>query len=656
MALVHILRVPRFNARDALAAVGAATLLVAAARVARFLLSGGSPAAALRAALRGAVGGALAVARALPLAADALEAGLDGALDALRDELAPASATSVRVLPARARRASAIVAELRAALADDASRNGLARGTAFGGIYHVLDASGAAAASPGAGNAGGAAAASPGAGAGADADAGADAGGAAARALPLAAAAAAAPGAPDLHALHAAVAEMFLDTNMLYPGLFRAARRAEAESVAMAVALLRDGADGAGGGARAPAACGLLTSGGTESVLLAVKAHRDAALAALGFGDGAADGAPAVAAAARAGRVLTVVAGATAHPAFDKACALFGLRLRKLPVDGETLALAPAAVAAALDADTVLVVASAPGFAHGVVDDVAGIAAVAGAFRGSPWGARGVPVHVDNCLGGVLLSFLAAGAATGAGARAPPAFDFRAAPQVASISMDLHKYGGAPKGASVVAFRDAARRRAAYSATADFPGGLYATPTLAGSRGGAPAALAWATLLATGADGFARAAARVAAAHAALAAGIAATPGLQLLGAPHACVVAFAPARDARFSAYAVAARMEARAGWKVALLQAPRGAHVVVTERFAEPWAGGGGGGGAWTVGEQWLADLRAAVRDAAAAPHEPAFEGRGDAAIYGAAGALPEGEVDGILRRYCDVLTCVR
>jgi len=578
-----------------LAAIGAAATAWVAYRACHYMLSGGSASAAASAAARAAVGAAVSAARALPGGAAAIDAQLDGALAGLRDELAPADAAAVRALPASGRRASAVIAGLRAALAAEAAADGgLAVGTSFGGLYHVMGAAGA-----------------------------------------------------TMHALQAEVAGAFLDTNLLYPGLFRTARRVEAEAVAMAVALLRDGAPGAGGASAptaAAGACGLLTSGGSESVLLAVKAHRDAALAAMGFGR-TADGAPPVVAAARAGRTLTVVAGVTAHPALDKACELFGLRLRKLPVDARTLALPPAAVAAALDADTVLVVASAPGFAHGVVDDVAGIGAAAAGHRGSPWGAAGVPVHVDNCLGGVLLSFTPG---------APP-FDFRASPAVASISMDLHKYGGSPKGASVVAFREPARRRAAYSAAAGFPGGLYATPTLAGSRGGAPAALAWATLVATGADGFARAAGRVAAAHARIVRGVAAARSLALLGEPHACVVAFACAPAARASVYAVAARMKARSGWKLALLQQPRGAHVVITERFDEPWTGAGARPG-WTVADQFCDDLCACAADAEAAPHDPAFADVGDAAIYGAAGVLPQGEVDEVLRRYCDVLTLVR
>jgi sphinganine-1-phosphate aldolase len=334
------------------------------------------------------------------------------------------------------------------------------------------------------------------------------------------------------------------------------------------------------------------------------------------------------------------VAGVTVHPAFDKACALLGLALRKVPVDAATLALAPAAAARAVDGDTVLLVASAPGFAHGVVDDVAGLGALAAA--------RGLPLHVDNCLGGLLLSFTP---------RAPP-FDFRAHAAVASISMDLHKYAGAPKGASVLAFRCPARRRYAYSVTTDYPGGLYATAGLLGSRSGAGGALAWGTLVARGAAGLAAGGAAVAALHEQLRAGVAAQAHLVVLGQPACAVLAFAPAPSARFSIHALAARMAKAGGWRLALLQAPQGAHVVVTERLGEAWGGEGAAGaaGAVNVAAAWLRDLGACVAAAQAAPREAEFEGKGEAAIYGAAGVLPAGEVGEVLRRYCDVLTVVR
>jgi hypothetical protein len=150
----------------------------------------------------------------------------------------------------------------------------------------------------------------------------------------------------------------------------------------------------------------------------------------------------------------------------------------------------------------------------------------------------------------------------------------------------------------------------------------------------------------------------VAQAHAQLLAGLQATLHLQLLGRPAACVIAFAPSPSASFSIFALAARLAKLRGWRLALLQAPAGAHVVVTERFAEPWEGEGGSGaaGGLTVGQAWLRDLRACVEAAQREPRDPEFEGQGEAAIYGAAGLLPLGSGGAVLSWYCDVLSVVR
>lgn len=533
--------------------------------------------------LRAVVGSALSVARAVPGVSRALDGALDGALKELEDSIAPfRGELALHVLPAAARAADDVAAEIERGIAADAERAGLSDGVAFGGIYHPMGV-----------------------------------------------------GGRELHALQARVAAACLDTNLLYPGIFATGRRVEAEAVAMAGAMVK--CIGLGGG--------LFTSGGTESVLLAVKAHRDGALAALGYVGVADNGrgllTPAVARAARDGIVLKIVCGTTAHPALDKAAEVLGIALRRLPVDTVTLALAPEAVARALDRYTCLVYASAPGFAHGVVDDVPGIGAKAAAYVASPWGSRGVPLHVDNCLGGVVLSYM-----PGA-----PAFDFSSSPSVSSLSMDLHKFGGAPKGASVLLFRSPALRRHAYTTVTHFPAGLYATPTLAGSRGAGPAALAWATMCARGSDGYAAAARSLAALYARLVAAINAVPGLRVLGTPAACVIAFAPHAGARFSHHALAARMAARGGWALPVLQAPSGLHLAVTERLLATRASDG-----VVAADAWLADLRVCAAEAAAAPTDPRFEGRGDASIYGATAVLPEGEIAGLLQRYCDILTLVR
>ena len=609
----------------------------------------------------------LTAARLLPGAAETIDSQIDGALAGLRDKLVPVSPAALHQLPIRGRSASAVAADLRQSIDADFETSGVSRASAFGGLYHHLHT----------------------------------------------------PAAHALHQLQADVAASFLDTNALYPGLFPTVRRLEAEVVSFAVNLLWGkglrvipeaeaaaaepdaiGTDDTNGSTSAP--LGLLTSGGTESILLAVKAARDAALTKLGYMSayGAAEGGgvPPVLAAAADGLVFTIIAGTTAHPALDKACELFGVRLRKLPVDAATQALSPESVARALDRTVLLVYTSAPGFAHGVCDPIVAIAGVAQTYKdAAAWGQAGVPVHVDNCLGGVLLSFQRRAqerapkqdSCVASSARVPiPAFDFRAAPNIATISIDLHKFGGSPKGVSVLAFRSASMRRCAYFHTSTYPGGLYATPSLSGSRGGAPAALAWATMVHTGGEGYATAAARVAALHAKLVVAISSTPGLVIVGSPHACVIAFTAARNA-FAVDCLAARMAAMPSqWGLPLLQSPAALQLCVTERLLEPHRGGatsntcttaeGGASAAAvlsalghndtrpsaaaaapaasSVADAWIADLRECTAACLANPRDPEFAGKGDAGIYGAAQILPGAEVANILNKYCDLLTLVR
>jgi sphinganine-1-phosphate aldolase len=600
----------------------------------------------LKGLLRAAAASVLDAARSLPGGEAAIEAGLDAALAELIEDVAPKTSDPTSELPAEGRGADGILAPLAAAMQADLSASGFNRGAAFGGIYHTVAPPGGAS-SPSSSST----------------------------------SAPSQPSPASLTFLQSSVASVFLNTNQLYPTLFRSARRAEAEAVSIAVNLLKGRGVGESSSAAAsassssstdpaPDACGVFTSGGTESVLVAVKAYRDAALERLGYVDSTDErGAltPAVASAARDGIVLDVIAGISAHPALDKGCATFGLRLVKLDVDGATRALAPSAVAAALSPTTAFVYTSAPGFAHGVVDPISEIGQVCAGYTSSPWGRDGVPVHVDNCLGGVHLSFAYAlqeeekGKGKGAAGTKPgiPCFDFRAHPSVRTISMDLHKYGGVPKGASIVAFREPSLRRHAYSVVTVFPGGYYATPTLAGSRSGAPGALAWSTLLHMGANGYREEAKVVAGLHAQISAAIASTPGLVLVGTPHACIVAFTSSPASGFSPYAVAARMEER-GWHVPLLQTPAAMHVCISERMAGPAGGADGSAGAGKKGERvvdaWLRDLAASAAEALANPSDPKYEGKGTAAIYGAASVLPGAEVGRILKRYCDILYLVR
>jgi glutamate/tyrosine decarboxylase-like PLP-dependent enzyme len=383
---------------------------------------------------------------------------------------------------------------------------------------------------------------------------------------------------------------LFSQGNPLHADLWPSVTKFEAEIVAMTAAMLH------GGSAAAPRACGTVTSGGTESILLAMRTYRDVA----------------------ASRGITepeVVAPVTAHAAFDKAAKYFGLRLVKVGVGADMRARLPAVQAALTDA-TIAVVGSAVQFPHGVADPVREMAALAAA--------HGAGFHTDACLGGFVLPW-----AERLGYPVAP-FDFRVE-GVTSISCDTHKFGYAAKGTSVLLWREPELRVAQYYATTDWPGGLYFSPTFAGSRPGALSAQAWAAMVTIGEDGYLDATRRVLASGAALREGIADIPGLRVLGDPL-WVISFT---SEEVNIYDVLDRMAAR-GWSLNGLQHPPAIHVCVTLRHTA------------AVVERLLGDLRGCV---AAARRQPG--GGLMAPVYGMA-AAPEtsADVDDILRTYCDVL----
>lgn len=251
-----------------------------------------------------------------------------------------------------------------------------------------------------------------------------------------------------------------------------------------------------------PGAVGSVTSGGTESCLLAVKAARDAWRQRH----------PGSTARPR------VVLPQTAHPAFHKAAHYLDLDVDVAPVDPSTGTLDADALTQPLDEATVLVVASAPAYPHGVSDPVA---EVADAARQA-----GIPCHVDACIGGLVLPFWEA-----AGGGPVPPWDFRV-PGVTSISADLHKYGYAPKGSSLLLFADRELDRARYYALTGWPGYPVVNPTVLGSRSATSLAAAWAVTTALGVQGYVDLTRRVVSATAAVRACVDAIPGLRVLGDP----------------------------------------------------------------------------------------------------------------------------
>ena len=213
---------------------------------------------------------------------------------------------------------------------------------------------------------------------------------------------------------------------------------------------------------------GYLTSGGTESLLQAVKTARDVARQDRGI------------------RHPRVVAGESAHAAFTKAADYFDVELVRVPV-GSDFRVDVDALADACTDSTIMVVGSAPTYPHGVVDPISDIAALAHE--------RGILCHVDACMGGFLLPFLVR-----LGRYAEP-FDFRL-PGVTSMSADVHKYGYASKGVSVILYRTHELARHQIFATSDWLGGFYASTAMAGTRPAGPIAAAWAALMHIGLDGY----------------------------------------------------------------------------------------------------------------------------------------------------------
>jgi sphinganine-1-phosphate aldolase len=345
--------------------------------------------------------------------------------------------------------------------------------------------------------------------------------------------------------------------------------------------------------------CGSVSSGGTESILLAMKTYRDFARATRGV------------------RKPEMVAPVTAHAAFDKASQYFGIKMRKIPVGADGRADVRAA-RKAIGRHTIVVVGSAPSFPHGAIDPIGELSELARE--------RGVGFHTDACLGGFVLPW-----AERLGYPVEP-FDFRL-PGVTSISADTHKYGYAAKGTSVILYRRPELRRYQYFTATDWPGGLYFSPTFAGSRPGALSAVCWATLVSMGEQGYLQATERILDTAQKIKQGIRSIPELRLIGDPL-WVLAFAS--DA-LDIYQVMDRMSER-GWNLNGLHKPACVHLCVTLRHTQ--AG---------VAEKFIEDLKASVAIARA---HPATEG-GMAPVYGLAGTIPaRSAIRDVLQAFIDRL----
>lgn len=378
----------------------------------------------------------------------------------------------------------------------------------------------------------------------------------------------------DHYAFLGDVFSLYSHANVLQRDMYPSATKFEGEIIAMTSSLLH----GTG--------VGVVTSGGSESLITALYSYREQA---------------------RTDRGITqpnIVLPATAHVALDKGAHWMNIEVRHAPLtDGYVVDVA--AMEALIDDNTIAIVGSAANYAHGLIDPIEELGALAQS--------RGIGLHVDGCLGGWLLPW-----AEKLGYDIP-LWDFRV-PGVTSISADTHKYGYALKGSSVLLYRSKDLRKHQYFTYPDWPGGLYLSPGLAGSRSGGIIASTWAAILATGESGYLAAADGIMRTATAIKEGIRGIPQLEVIGDPT-FLIGFKAADD--LDIYLVNDSLKAQ-GWRMNALQLPPALHFCVTRPNTQPG-----------TAEAFLEALRTAVAYAEEKQGQPAESG----AMYGFGAGTPQG-----------------
>ncbi len=334
----------------------------------------------------------------------------------------------------------------------------------------------------------------------------------------------------------------FSYVNALQRDMCPSQTRFESEIIAMTLDMLH----GEAARARDFEPCGVIGSGGSESILAAIYTHREWGRAQKGID------AP------------EMVLPETAHVAFDKGAHYFGVKVVHAPVDPKTTLVDVDFVRDHVNRNTVLLVGSAGNYPYGTIDPIGALSDLALE--------RGVGLHVDGCLGGFILPW---GAELGYDI---PVFDFRL-PGVTTISADTHKYGYGPKGTSLLLFRDKALRRHQYFARPDWKGGMYASPGMGGSRSGGLLAATWAVMVSLGRQGYLEKARKVFETAFAMQAHVRKQPALRLMGDPTFC---FSFTSDA-FDIYHVNDFMKGRA-WRFNGQQFPSAIHMCVTGPQTQP------------------------------------------------------------------------
>jgi glutamate/tyrosine decarboxylase-like PLP-dependent enzyme len=388
---------------------------------------------------------------------------------------------------------------------------------------------------------------------------------------------------------------LYSHVNLLQRDLCPSGTKFEGEIIAMTARML--GADAAR--ERDPQAdvCGAVTSGGTESIILPMLAYREKAKVERGI------------------TAPEMVVPETIHPAFSKGAHFFGIKLIRVPCGPDYLADVDA-MRRAIGPNTIAIAGSAANYPHGLIDPIEKLSELALE--------AGVGMHVDSCFGGFILPWIAKLGYD------VPVFDFRL-PGVTSMSCDTHKWGYALKGTSVVLLRNPALRRRMYFSMTDWQGGLYASPTIAGSRSEGISASTWAAMLSLGEEGYLKATRRIMKAADTIKAGVAKIPELKIIGRPTYCIAITSDVVDI----FHVNDFLNEK-GWRLNGLQRPAGFHICVTLPQTLPG-----------VAARFVKDIAAGVAYAKSPPATPARSG----AVYGGgAAALAPSMVNELMLAWLD------
>ncbi|XP_076075219.1 sphingosine-1-phosphate lyase 1-like [Mytilus galloprovincialis] len=383
-------------------------------------------------------------------------------------------------------------------------------------------------------------------------------------------------GDPKLTDLMSKTYGMFAWTNPLHADVFPDIRKMEAEVVRMCCSLFNGDSDTAG----------TMTSGGTESILMACLAYRNIARE-------------------RGVNIPEIIAPITVHAAFDKAASYFRMKLTHIPIDEETRMVDIKAMRRAINKNTCMLVGSAPQFPHGIIDSIEEICQLGVKYN--------IPVHVDCCLGGFLVPFMEK-----AGYNIPVC-DFRVE-GVTSISADTHKYAFAPKGSSVILYRNKDIRQRQFFVQPEWPGGIYATSSMGGSRAGAIIAACWATLIYFGEEGYVNSTRKIISTTRKITDGLRKIRGMKVFGNPLMSVIGFG---SDEFNIFRLADYMTSK-GWALNSLQYPNSVHLCVT--YVHTHEG---------VAERFLGDVENGVTEIM---KDPNSEIGGMGAIYGMAQTIPD------------------